>query len=125
MATCSTPLLHGQREDALDDGDHPVAELGAALGERRHVPLALAPEPLLHPEPEHRRQHVFERDTVGHVAIGLHLAQFRIHHGLELLALGDLPGGLPGPLQMTARHRVDLLGCERGPDRGGLPLTSL
>src|ERR1700722_7846779 len=86
-----------QRQDALDHGDHPVPELGTALGKRRHVPAQLAVEPLPHPLPHHRRQDVLQRYPVGHVAVRLDLAQLRVDNGFQALRGRPLAGRLDRP----------------------------
>jgi hypothetical protein len=114
-----------QGQDALDHGDHPVPELGAALGERRHVPAQLAVEPLLHAVPHHRRQDVLQPHPVGHVPVRLHLAQFRVDDGFQAVRGRDLTGRFDGPLQVAAQHRGDRLAGQRLADRGRLPLAQV
>ena len=63
-----------------------------------------------------RRQHVLERDAVRHVAIGLHLAQFRVHDGLETCWPSATCRAVSlRPLQMAARDGVDLLVASAAP----------
>jgi hypothetical protein len=114
-----------QGQDALDHGDHPVPELGAALGERRHVPAQLAVEPLLHAVPHHRRQDVLQPHPVGHVPVRLDLAQLRVDDGFQAVRGRYLTGRFHGPLQVAAQHRGDRFAGQRLADRGRLPLAQV
>jgi len=114
-----------QRQDALDDGDHPVPELGAALGERRDVPAEFAVEPLMDAVPHDRGQDVFQADAVGNVAVGLDLPELGVDDGLQAVRSRHLLGGFRGPDEVAAEHRVDRLGGQRRTDRGRLPLAHL
>jgi hypothetical protein len=116
-------LVHGQ--DALDHGDHPVPELGAALGERRHVPAEFAVEPLMDAVPHDRGQDVLQADAVGNVAVGLDLAQLGVDDGLQAVRGRYLAGGFRGPDEVAAQHRIDGLGGQRRTDGGRLPLSHL
>ncbi len=114
-----------QRQDALDDGDHAVPELLAALGERRHVPAQFTVEPLMDAEPHDRGQDVLQADAVGNVAVGLDLAQLGVDDGLQAVRGRHLAGGFRGADEVAAQHRIDRLGGQRRADRGRLPPAHL